>query len=259
MNKKSKVLDFVSNDKQEWSQATEHGHSYCVARHDPLRFLICVDIPKNASSWVKHHTPGMGFNYHTQKFSADNDLRMQNIDTLTLNNALQHARYIVILRDPVNRWISGLAQYLHGYDSSHPLHINNVDWDMIFDTVVFDGHTRSQCKFIKGIDHSKIIWLRCDNTLAKNYGTIMEQFTGTPFKITTEDQDPNNVFNITKKKLPAVMGSLTNPGTFTTELPQFIVDRISEKLADNPDYFDKLRHFYKKDYELFDTVNFYQA
>jgi hypothetical protein len=259
MNKKSKVPDFVINNKPEWSMATEHGHSYCVVRTDPLRFLICVDIPKNASSWVKHHTLGMGFNYHTQKFSIDNDVRMQNIDALTLNNALQNARYIVILRDPVNRWISGLAQYLHGYDSSHPLHINNVDWDMIVDTVVFDGHTRSQCKFIKGIDHSKIIWLRCDDTLAKNYGTIMEQFTGTPFKITTEDQDPNNVFNITKKKLPAVVSYLHNPGSYITESPQFIVDRISEKLASNPDYFDKLRRFYKKDYELFDTVNFYQA
>ena len=161
----------------------------------------------------------------------------------------------MILRDPVNRWITGLAQYLQGYndDSNHPLHINNIDWDMIFDTVVFDGHTRSQCKFIKGIDHSKIIWLRCDHTLAKNYGTIMEQFTGTPFKITTEDQDLTNVFNITKKALPA------GTGLFNTELQQNIINRISEKLSSNPDYFYKLQSFYKKDYKLFHTVNFYQA
>jgi hypothetical protein len=258
MSKKSKVLDFVNYDNPGSSMATEHGHSYCVVRTDPLRFLICVNIPKNASSWVKHHTLGASFNYHTQKFSENNE-PVYNIDVSTLTPALQNARYVVILRDPVNRWITGLAQYLQGYAPDHPLHINNVDWDMIFNTVVFDGHTRSQCKFIKGIDHSKIIWLRCDDTLAKNYGTIMEQFTGTPFKITTEDQDPNNVFNITKKKLPAVICSLSKPDSFTTESPQFIVDRISEKLASNPDYLHKLRHFYKKDYELFDTVNFYQA
>jgi len=254
MSKKIKASRFVDNDNPKLSMPTEHGHSYCVVRTDPLRCLIWVNIPKNASSWVKHHTPGFLFNYHTQKFSENNETN-HDIDVSTLNPALQNARYVVILRDPINRWITGLAQYLQGYDgdSSHPLHIDNVDWDMIFDTVVFDGHTRSQCKFIKGIDHSKIIWLRCDHTLAKNYGTIMEQFTGTPFKITTEDQDLTNVFNITKKALPA------GTGLFNTELQQNIINRISEKLSSNPDYFYKLQSFYKKDYKLFHTVNFYQA
>jgi hypothetical protein len=82
---------------------------------------------------------------------------------------------------------------------------------------------------------------------------MREQFTGTPFNLTTEDQDPTNVFNITKKIKPTVTE------LFTTELQQNIVDRINEKLSSNPDYLNRLRSFYKEDFELFETVNFYQA
>jgi hypothetical protein len=42
-------------------------------------------------------------------------------------------------------------------------------------------------------------------------------------------------------------------------LQQNIVDRINEKLSSNPDYLNRLRSFYKEDFELFETVNFYQA
>ena len=222
------------------------GQSYCLVKDNPARCLIYVNIPKNASSWTKHHMPGHLFNYHTQTF-------YQDINVPGWPNHLSNDQYVVILREPINRWVTGLAQYLQGWDPEHSLHINNVDWDSIFDTVVFDSHTQPQCDFIKGIDRSKITWLRCDSTLVKNFGKMMEQFTGTPFNLTTEDQDPTNVFNITKKIKPTITE------LFTTELQQNIVDRINEKLSNNPAYLNRLHSYYHEDCELFETVNFYQA
>lgn len=222
------------------------GQSYCDVRDNPARCLIYVNIPKNASSWAKHHTTGHLFNYHTKTF-------YQDIDASGWTEHLNHDQYVVILREPINRWITGLAHYLQGWDPTAPLHINNVDWNMIFDTVVFDSHTHPQSDFIKGIDHSKIIWLRCDDNLAKNFGKIVEQFTGTPCKLTTQDQDPANVFNVTKKINPTVTE------LFTTESKQNIVDRINEKISSDPKYLNRLHSYYQEDYDLFNSVKFYQA
>jgi hypothetical protein len=252
MFKKPTGPKFVDDGDPAGPNQAGNGQSYCIVKDNPSRCLIYIHIPKNASSWTKHHTPGYLFNYRTQKFYEDIPSQY-NIDVSTWSEHLQNVQYVVILREPINRWVTGLAQYLQGWDPAHPLHINNVDWDSIFDTVVFDSHTQPQCDFIKGIDHSKTTWLRCDDTLANNFGKMMEQFTGTPFNLTTEDQDPTNVFNITKKINPTVTE------LFTTELQQNIVNRINEKLSSNPDYLNRLRSFYKEDFELFETVNFYQA
>jgi hypothetical protein len=250
MFEKSTGPKFVDDWDSAGPNQVGEGQSYCIIRDNPSRSLVYVNIPKNASSWTKHHTPGFLFNYRTQKFYKDIPTKF---DVSKWAEHLQNVQYVVILREPINRWVTGLAQYLQGWDSEHAMHINNVDWAYIFDTVVFDSHTRPQCDFIKGIDHSKIIWLRCDDTLANNFGKMMEQFTGTPFNLTTEDQDPTNVFHITKKI------KLRGTELFTTKLQQNIVDRINEKLSSNPNYLNRLQSFYKEDFELFETVNYYQA
>jgi hypothetical protein len=222
------------------------GQSQCLVSYNPAKCLIYVNIPKNASSWAKHHVSGYLFNYHTQAF-------YENVDIPGWPEHTKNAQYVVILREPVDRWVTGLAQRLHGAGPQDPMHINNIDWNMVFDRVVFDDHTHPQCDFIKGIDHAKITWLRCDRHLAKNFGGILEQFTGTPFNLTTEDQDPTNVFNITKKIKPTVTK------LFTTESQQNIVDRINEKISSDPKYLNRLHSYYQEDYDLFNSVKFYQA
>ena len=159
----------------------------------------------------------------------------------------------MILREPVDRWITGLAQFMQGWGPSHPMHINNIDWNMVFDRVVFDDHTHPQCDFIKGIDHAKITWLRCDKHLTKNFGGVMEEFTGKIFNPTTQEQDPANIFNVTRKI------NLTGAETFDPKLKSNIVDRINEKISSNPNYLNRLRSYYQEDSDLFNSVKFYQA
>ena len=225
------------------------GQSYCVFEKNPDRCLIYINIPKNASSWTKHHMPGVLFNYLTKTFYTDPGLPFNQIPRWPAG--LADIKYLVILRDPINRWITGLAQYLHGWAPDHPLHVNNVDWSMVFDKVVFDSHTQPQCEFVQGINHDATIWLRCDQNLAQNFAQVIGQFTGNLPTITTQDQDPDNVFNVTAKIKPTV-GEV-----FTTELQQNIVDKISNVLKQNPNYLKRLQKFYKDDIELFDSVKFY--
>ena len=225
------------------------GQSYCMIEQNPNRCLIYVNIPKNASSWTKHHMPGALFNYVTKTFYTDPGLSFSQIPRWPAG--LLAVSYLLILRDPIDRWITGLAQYLNGWAPDHPLHINNIDWNMVFDKVVFDSHTQPQCEFIQGIDHDHTFWLRCDKNLTTNFAQVFEQFTGRPLAITTQDQDPDNVFNVTRKNKPTV-GEV-----FTTELQQNIVDKIKTVLSQNPQFVDRLCAYYQNDIDLYNSVKFY--
>ena len=242
----SKIDDLTESVQQQIIDYP-FGQSHCIVHDNPAKCLIYVNIAKNASSWAKHHMAGYFFNYHTQTF-------YQNVNIPPgWPEHTKNTQYVVILREPVDRWVTGFAQYLQGWDPKHPMNINNIDWNMVFDRVVFDIHTHPQCDFIKDIDHAKIIWLQCDKHLTKNFSKIMEEFTGKIFNPTTLEQDPTNIFNVTKKiKLAA-------PVPYVRELQQNIVDRINEKISSNPDYLNRLRSYYQKDYELFNSVKFYQA
>lgn len=225
------------------------GQSYCLFSQPPDRCLIYINIPKNASSWTKHHMPGALFNYLTKTFYTDPGLPFNQIPRWPAG--ITDIKYLVILRDPIDRWITGLAQYLNGWAPDHPLHINNIDWKMVFDKVVFDSHTQPQCEFIQGINRDATVWLRCDQNLANNFAKVLEQFTGCMPTITTQDQDPNNVFNVTRKNKPTV-GEV-----FTTELQQNIVDKISNVLKQNSNYTKRLQEVYKQDIDLFNSVKFF--
>jgi hypothetical protein len=227
------------------------GQSYCLFETNPARCLIWINIPKNASSWTKHHMTGTQFNYLTKTFYTDPGVSFSSIPRWPAG--MTDVQYLVILRDPIDRWITGLAQYLRGWAPDHPLHINNVDWQMVFDTVHFDSHTQPQCDFIPNIDHSRTTWLRCDENLASNFSQVFYNFTGRRPTLTMPDQDPGNVFNVTEKIQPTVTE------LFTTARQQDIVDRIRAVLNDNPKYLDRLHTFYQQDIELFESVNFFNA
>ena len=61
------------------------------------------------------------------------------------------------------------------------------------------------------------------------------------------------MFNVTKKINPTVTD------LFTTESKQNIVDRINEKISSDPKYLNRLHSYYQEDYDLFNSVKFYQA
>ena len=138
-------------------QLAERGYGYGSGLLSPDRSRFIVNIPKNASSYL------LDWSNHHGWTSAE----INNKDyPLTLKEL------IVVMRDPLARWISGIGQYLNGY----VLHVTGAySWDtgpgpndkqisadtfieeynqvverLVFDNLSrFDDHVWPQCEFFQ--------------------------------------------------------------------------------------------------------------
>jgi len=119
------------------------GHTFGQGHISPDNKVFAVGIPKNASS-------------SGNKFYSYNNFLKSNFNTFTPDE------YIVIIRDPVERWISGVIEYLMGnYGKLKFKNIcdyldNKLVKEILFDQVIFDVHTLPQIVYINGLDISKI-------------------------------------------------------------------------------------------------------
>ena len=84
----------IQNGINEWRHK-DHVYGECMSH--PEHDLMYVYVPKNASSWTKPNL--QDWNWEFYNFHTDN-----------LN---KHA--LVVLRDPVERWLSGISEYLTLY------------------------------------------------------------------------------------------------------------------------------------------------
>jgi hypothetical protein len=69
-------------------------------------------------------------------------------------------RYIAIIRDPIDRWISGTTEYLWRLK-----HIHGSDEKVNLSQIVFDRHTIPQIRFLEGIDLKRTLFYKFDNTV----------------------------------------------------------------------------------------------
>ena len=211
-----------------------HGWSYLRYDYQTDRSFVYVNIPKNASCWLKENFGGYEYNFVTNSWIGDVN------SAVTKKYALQAPKtYVVALRDPVQRWQSGFAQCWYGSDPAHPGFYRNQGWDSIFSQVVFDEHTAPQHVFLEGIDFANTVWFGCDQWLTVNFG----QWLKTYFHSTVRglDQDPCNVYNV----------SARGPVHHTTGLSQQeIITEVAAVLDMHPEYVERLREFYQQDYAL---------
>ncbi len=166
-----------------------------------------VHIPKNASSFIKGCVLAAGEWTHHRKL-------------------IQNNHYIVALRDPVERWISGMAQFQINSDQL------SLPADHIFDTITFDDHTESQLYFLTGVNLSDATFFKVDyqltNSLKKYFGNQVN-VDGMP-KFNSSIDDP------LKLKLKA---------------------HLSNLIDNNPEYLLKLKEHFADDYKLIESVKFY--
>lgn len=221
----------------------EYGMSilkWCDADH---RSYVYINIPKNATNWCKDNFRGVAFNYRTDTIYEAPHF---TIDKCNRDLWLQRKRFIVVLRDPYDRWISGLAQHLIGFEPDHPKYIDNLNWNNVFEQVIFDNHTEPQVKFIEGIDPQKTVWFNCDKHLRYNFLLAWSRkFTDIPSPNSVNDEIPDlqNMYHITNR-IPK---------------QQKIVNKITQVLDDNPQWQQRIRDFYVDDYKLINSIEFYNA
>jgi hypothetical protein len=193
------------------------GHDYgeCMSCDD-TEFMY-VHIPKNASSWTKPNLRDLGwefFNYHTDHLNK---------------------RALVALRDPVERWVSGMAEYLflnHRFSSL----MDSDIWDLIFDRITFDDHTERQINFLHGLDTDQCVFLWCDANYRKNFSAFVSQ----------ELHYPNRYFNYEPQHVSALSPDRLR---FKT-----ILEMV---MSGNNSYVKRIKQHFKCDYELISQVKFY--
>ena len=124
-----------------YHQARGHIFGECMSHNDSE--YMYVYIPKNATSWTKPNLLDFGwefYNYHTD-----------NLNKTAL----------VVLRDPVERWLSGIAEYLYLYHRDFiTSDLNKAVRELVFDKIAFDDHTERQLYFIEGLDPAKCIFFK---------------------------------------------------------------------------------------------------
>jgi hypothetical protein len=205
----------ICNNIYEWQRK---GHVYGECMSHPDIDLMYVNIPKNASSWTK---PNL----------KDWDWQFYNYHTDHLN---KHA--LVVLRDPIDRWISGIAEYLALYhpDFNAPFYETQR---LIFDKIVFDDHTEKQIKFLDGLDTDNCTFMWCDNEYRNNFSRFITEHLG------DNRYDRYDYQHVSR-----------NDGTRYSH--KLFFKNVLEK---NPEYLENLKQYYAEDYNLINNVKFYNS
>ena len=195
----------------------KRGHTLGGGMIAPDRKYFYLKIPKNASTF-------------TNNVLADNQWEFWNIEDGMFTEA------ILILRDPVERWISGITTYINlwilynDYNSDQFINdYNKLVERFIFDTVIFDDHTMTQTFFINNIPENIIkhyVWA--------NRNTLVD-----------------SISNISGHRLAVKENTFDNRKELTPGNNQ-IAEFIKSKLT--PGLLSKIQETYKEDYNLIDSV-----
>lgn len=201
---------------------------------------VYINIPKNASSWMKENFGGYRYDWHHNIFKAD-----VNSD-ITRRRGLQAIKsYVVILRDPIERWLTGFAQSFWGWDLRDPAYYRNLSPDQWIDLIPNDDHTRLQLEYLQGLDVTAATWFDCGPELTDCVTKWIKNCFDTDVR--GLDDDEQNGYNISNRGRPW-------PTTGVTQ--QMIIDHVRAATAQSH-YQDRLRDIYRADYDLRDRVEFY--
>lgn len=187
-----------------------------------IQGVFYIPIPKNSSSYVG-------------KLMLANNCNVANF----LETDLTNKKIIVLLRDPINRWVSGMAQYLcssiviQGYSADDI--INN--WSeilqaVIFDKVIFDDHTEKQIYFINTISKESCIYFNSSHGV----GELLQKYLSEHNVNLNIDVDSNIPVNTQHTKL---------------------ADFLKNILAQDINLVNRLKEVYADDYKLIESVKFY--
>lgn len=172
--------------------------------------LLYVHIPKNASSFTRGKLTDVGFellNYHSeQKYTNP---------------------VVAVLRDPLERWITGALEYLVKQFTDPEEAVNSKEF--LFAQFEVDEHTARQTKFLHGLDTNNITFLKCDI----NYKNNLVHFL--------------NKNNIALSNKLSWYNALTE-SPIKQKLKPLLLEKINQ---------EKLVEYLQPDYKLIESVEFY--
>lgn len=183
--------------------------------------IFYLNIPKNGSTYLSNILLSNGWQHHTLGDSS---------------HLITHI--IVVLRDPVERWISGFATYTSSwllglnYGSDHFVEdYNSLTERIIFDNLVLDDHTTPQSDYVKLLPQKPITYFRLGKDTVEN----ISRYTQQNLNISTVDA------NISEDHYDQ----------------QQISKFMRNILTNRPDLIERINEQYANDFNLIDSVNFY--
>ena len=181
------------------------GHTLGECWNDTNKSTTFVHIPKNASSFVKGCLLSSGnFTHSDSLVTAD--------------------QYLVTLRDPIDRWISGIAQFMNDENNQ------SVTLHDLVDRVTIDDHTELQTYFLEGVDLDRCTFIQVDKNLRTNLSAWFKE----------------NDYIVNMDNIPTI-----NQGN------QLLKDRFAAMVDGNSQIKLKLVTHYEQDYALINRVKFY--
>lgn len=166
-------------------------------------------IPKNANWWL------VDCSCNKRKLGID-----------------KHAPSVCVLRDPGERWATGVAQFLARKNSKREYTEQEVI-ETLKKGWFLDPHTMPQNWFLKDVDTSNTVWFWLDKNFTKNFYDWCTNLN-IPVKY--------NLDYVHKTKVGSAKHSIKQH--YMNLLPS--LQRIIE-------------HVYADDYKLIESVNFYEA
>jgi hypothetical protein len=198
----------------------------CRRGHQPGGGLLSpsgvfyLNIPKNASTYITNILLANRWEHHN------------------LNERSSTQKCIVVLRDPIDRWISGFATYASswllgpGYGSDHFLEdYNTLVERLIFDNIVFDDHTTPQSKFVEQLPNSTVTYFKLNKNIIQHISQDLN------INLETADVDANISENNYDQRQ--------------------ITDLIRNRVDQDPVLKARVIEQYKSDFDLINSVQFY--
>ena len=187
------------------------GWHYGISYTDNRSF-VCPKIPKSASSWAHEYFLALG--WEKKSFSV---------------HRLFDLKALVFLREPKERYIAGLGEFLNRqHDSLYPEAIKSAElrneiFSEVFKKLTLDPHTSLQTFFIQNLNNP--IYFKVDDSLSETVAS----FLGT---------SANNTF---------VNSKVHGMGWRELALEYLANNELATKTLDS---------YLKIDYDLFNTVRF---
>ena len=197
-------------------------HVYGDGLKNAKRNLCYWNIPKCASMWMRRYIAEVGHAHIDDKW----------IKYSFVNDDMTGHRSIIVLRDPVERWISTCP----ATEKMPNIIKNDRDIDGVFDNLddwQKDEHLAPQFDFINGLDLSHAVFFLCGPDLSHNIAHFFKSHDFANFKT----PDPTNVQS--------------------RDLETQTAAAIWHELLNTTKNLQKFKEAYQKDYDLIQSVEFY--
>ena len=195
-----------------WTSSHVYGEGYA---NQELK-LCYFHIPKCASMWMRKLISNTG-GWLSTNFATDD---------------LTDFVPLIILRDPIQRWVSNCP----ARGKILTISKDPQDLDRLFDNLeswLYDEHSAKQTDFIAGLDLSRAVYFYCDKDLSRNVEYFLQaqgiNFTA-PAPVNEQETD-----EITKQSA-----------------------KIWQELLSQSKYHNRFREIFAADYKLIESVKFYK-